>query len=74
MYKCSRCGWETEELPTRTIYSSELGHCFSREETDDMCACGGDILKREQCECCGKWFWEYEMKYGYCEKCFEEEC
>lgn len=49
-YKCNKCGYECEELPTFTQYH-EYGSCVVGETLlNDMCACGGDMVEGEEDE------------------------
>lgn len=48
MYKCNKCGWEVEELPTYVEYYPIGETYYGQERENDMCACGGDMVEVEE--------------------------
>ena len=69
MYYCFNCGREYEMMPTGVQYHP-YGEGYAPETVpNDMCSCGGDIVKVKQCKRCGCHCEPYEMYGDLCIKC-----
>lgn len=75
MLKCNSCErvFDFEDAKTERHYIADYGdERVYQEET--MCPyCKGDFSEVFQCEICGDYFYEDEMKYDVCDHCIDSK-
>ena len=74
MYKCRECGNLFEEGEQAVWYENQ-GECHgvtAMERFSGCPICHEDYEEVHQCKECGDWHSEYELYYGWCEKCLRE--